>query len=60
MLVLEVPTSVMNTSVSSISRLPKHFEKCFCTVFNIPDCAESQNDKIIILGSKMANELTKV
>ena len=54
----KVSTYLMHTSVFSISRLQRHLEKWLCTVFNI-DCAESKNNKIIILGSKLANGLTK-
>ena len=50
----------MLTFVFTFSRLPRHFKKRFCTVFNTLACALSKNDKMCILGLKLANALTNV
>ena len=56
----EVLDNLTHTFVFTFSRLPRHPKNRFCTVFNIPACAQFKNDEMSILGLELANALTKV
>ena len=60
MVKFEVSNNLIPTFVFTFSRLQKPLKKRFCAVFNTPACAKSKNDKMCILGLKLANALTKV
>ena len=60
MVSFEVSNDLMHTFVFTFSWLPRHARNRFCTVFNIPACAQFKNDEMCILGLELANALTKV
>ena len=46
-------------SLCPISQLPKHIEKWFWSVFNIPGCAASKNNKSFILKENWGTQQIK-
>ena len=55
----EISIDLMHTFVFTISRLPRHLERLFSTIFNTPEQAKIRKSNIFSLGSKLVDGCTK-